>query len=208
MLTSVLALLSGAGRTLLNFGSSAKSSVQNKLNSLLRSLGFREPATKEERREILEEIKEEIEQELDNPNPKFNEVILRRETDHLKIYRINNTAKIMSLEGLITYIEPTVSRGNSKGFSLSFAVNPMYLLGIMSVIIAAAGLWYQRKSYLRNEVEEEDNASGPVQSAGPQGEEETKTSPPKTVKRRNFDPWEWKREHQQTGVLPGNYDFD
>ena len=113
MLSSVLAYLSGAGRTLLNFGSSAKSSVQNKLNSLLRSLGFREPATKEERTEILEEFKEEIEEELEGKNPKFNEVVLRRETDHLKIYRINNTAKISSFggdNGVITYIEPIVRR--------------------------------------------------------------------------------------------------
>ena len=110
MLSSLLLYLSGAGRTMLNFGSSAKSSVQNKINSLLRSLGFREPATKEERREILEELKEEIEEELEKPNPKFNEVILRRETDHLKIYRINNTAKITSLTGLISYIEPIVKK--------------------------------------------------------------------------------------------------
>ena len=96
--------------------------------------------------------------------------------------------------------KPTVSRAPTKGFSLD--INPMYLFGLLGVIIAGASLWYQRKSFLKDERSDED----PVQSTG--GEEETKkqSSPPK--KEKPFDPWEWKREHQQTGVFPGNYDFD
>ena len=101
----------------------------------------------------------------------------------------------------------TVSRAPPKGFSLD--INPVYLFGILGVIIAGASLWYQRKSYLRNEVErsDDDSGSGPVQSTGGEHNEPSKKSPPKTAKRQPFDPWEWKREHQQTGVLPGNYDF-
>ena len=97
--------------------------------------------------------------------------------------------------------KPSVSRAPSPNFSLD--INPMYLLGILGVIIAGFSLWYQRKSYLK----EEDERSGdaPVQNTG--GESETKKSPPKK-KKQPFDPWEWKREHTQTGVFPGNYDFD
>ena len=96
----------------------------------------------------------------------------------------------------------TVSRGNSKGFSLD--INPMYLFGLLGVIIAAASLWYQRKSYLKEE-ESDSGDSGPVQSTGGK-EDSTPKSPPK--KKQHSDPWAYQREHQQTGVFPGNYDFD
>ena len=169
MLTSVLALLSGAGRTLLNLGSSAKSSVQNKLNSLLRSLGFREPATKEERREILEELREEIDEELEKePNQKFNEVILRRETDHLKIYRINNTAKIMSIggnNGVITYIEPIVKKLVLRYYPLKLNIHlninlrnvktnvvVPYVLNHTAVPIIAPNRFVSRYKYIRTEL--------------------------------------------------------
>ena len=104
----------------------------------------------------------------------------------------------------------TVSRAPSKGLPLSLDINPMYLFGILGVIIAAASLWYQRKSFLKDS-EAED--SGPVQSSGGEENEAKKSSPKKlgTAKRQPFDPWDpwkWKREHQQTGVFPGNYDFD
>ena len=168
MLSSVLAYLSGAGRTILNFGSSAKSSVQNKLNSFLRSLGFREPATKEERREILEELKEEIEEELEKPNPKFNEVILRRETDHLKIYRINNTAKISFIggdNGVITYIEPIVRRLVFRYYPLKLNIHlninlknvktgtvVPYVLNHTAVAIIAPNRFATRYKYIRTEL--------------------------------------------------------
>ena len=97
----------------------------------------------------------------------------------------------------------TVSRGNSKGFSLD--INPMYLFGLLGVIIGAASLWYQRKSFLKDEQsDDEDKDNTPVQSTGE--DNEPKKQSPK--KKQDFDPWEWKREHQQTGVFPGNYDFD
>ena len=92
--------------------------------------------------------------------------------------------------------KPTVSRAPPQKVSLN--INPMYLLGIIGVIIAGASLWYQRKSFLK------EKSDPPVQSTGG-GEEETKKSPSKKVQ---HDPWEWQREHQQTGVFPGNYDFD
>ena len=102
--------------------------------------------------------------------------------------------------------KPTVSnRANPKGPFLN--INPMYLLGIIGVIIGGLSLWYQRKSFLKEQQKDDDN-----ESVSTGGETETKKSPPKkkTAKRQNFDPWEWKREHQQTGVasFPGNYDFD
>ena len=117
--------------------------------------------------------------------------------------------------------KPTVSRGVSKGPSLN--INPMYLLGLIGVIIAGASLWYQRKSFLKEQSEDHDES--PVQSTG--GEEEKKSPKPKFHKTaednrgvaRPMDPWEWKREHQQNGIasfgrdgpsgsFPGNYDFD
>ena len=168
MLTSVLALLSGAGKTLLNFGSSAKSSVQNKINSLLRSLGFRPPATKEERREILEELRDEIEEELEKPNPKFNEVILRRETDHLKIYRINNTAKIFFIggdNGVINYIEPIVKKLVERYYPLKLNIHLNinytdnrgikdipYVLNHSAVAIIAPNRFETRYNYIRTEL--------------------------------------------------------
>ena len=168
MLTSVLAFLSGAGRTLLNLGSSAKSNVQNKINSLLRSLGFSEPATKEERREILEELKEEIEEELEKPNPKFNEVVLRRETDHLKIYRINNTAKIFSIggdNGIITYIEPIVKKLVLRYYPLKLNIHlninlrnkkknivVPYVLNHTAAAIIAPNRFVSRYKYIRTEL--------------------------------------------------------
>ena len=98
--------------------------------------------------------------------------------------------------------KPTV-RSVSRAPSLN--INPMYLLGIIGVIIAGASLWYQRKSFLKEE--EEQRSDDPVQSTG--GDPEAiKKSPPKKEKKQHFDPWEWKREHQQTGMFPGNYDFD
>ena len=106
--------------------------------------------------------------------------------------------------------KPTVSRTAPKEFSLD--INPMYLLGIIGVIIAGASLWYQRKSFLKEEQSEESD-NDPVQSTGG-GEEETKKPSPKkpkfhkTPEDNRADPWAWKREHQQTGVFPGNYDFD
>ena len=107
--------------------------------------------------------------------------------------------------------KPTVSRAPPRGFSLD--INPMYLLGIIGVIIAGASLWYQRKSFLKEQKDDDDKE--PVQSTGDNDSEATRKSPslPKTAKRqhsnsREFDPWEWKREHQQTGMFPGNYDFD
>ena len=99
--------------------------------------------------------------------------------------------------------KPTTTRAPPSNFSLD--INPMYLLGIIGVIIAGASLWYQRKSFLKEQKEDEQkDEQTPVQSTG--GESEEKKSPPK--KKKPFDPWEWKREHQQTGVFPGNYDFD
>ena len=99
--------------------------------------------------------------------------------------------------------KPTVSRTPSKGFSLN--INPMYLLGLIGVIIAGASLWYQRKSFLKDSEDKDDE---PVQSSG--GETEEKKSPVKKSpkKQQHFDPWAWKREHQQIGVFPGNYDFE
>ena len=94
---------------------------------------------------------------------------------------------------------------SSRGKGISLDINPMYLLGIIGVIIAGFSLWYQRKSFLKEEEEEEQKDETPVQSTG--GESTEKKSPPKK-KKQHFDPWEWKREHQQTGVFPGNYDFD
>ena len=96
----------------------------------------------------------------------------------------------------------TVSRTSSKGLD----INPMYLFGLLGVIIAAASLWYQRKSFLKDERSDEQKDETPVQNTGG-GENEEKKSPPKK-KKQPFDPWEWKREHQQTGIFPGNYDFD
>ena len=165
MLSSLLAYLSGAGRTILNFGSSAKSSLKNKLNSLLHSFGFREPATKEERREILEELREEIDEELEKPNPKFNETILKRETDHLKIYRINNTAKIMSLDGLILYIEPIVKKLVFRYYPLKLnihlninytdsrgTIDVPYVLNHTAVPIIAPNRFASRYNYIRTEL--------------------------------------------------------
>ena len=98
--------------------------------------------------------------------------------------------------------KPTVSRPPPSTMSLD--INPMYLLGILGVIIAGASLWYQRKSFLKEEDERSgDSDSAPVQSTG---EDTAKKPSPK--KKQPFDPWEWKREHTQTGVFPGNYDFD
>ena len=97
--------------------------------------------------------------------------------------------------------KPTTSRAPSQGFSLD--INPMYLFGLLGVIIAGASLWYQRKSFLKEQEEEQT----PVQSTGGESEEKKQSSPPKKPK-KDFDPWEWKREHQQTGMFPGNYDFD
>ena len=89
---------------------------------------------------------------------------------------------------------------------LSLDINPMYLFGLLGVIIAAASLWYQRKSFLKDsEATDSGSDESAVQSTG--GESTEKKSPPKK-KKQHFDPWEWKREHQQTGIFPGNYDFD
>ena len=165
----VLAYFSGAGRILINFGSSVKSSVQNKINSFLRSLGFRGFSTKEEKREILEELRDEINEKPEKePNPKFNEVILRRETDHLKIYRINNTAKIMSIggnNGVISYIEPIVKKLVLQYYPLKLNIHLNinytdnkgikdipYVLNHTAVPIIAPNRFDTRYRYIRTEL--------------------------------------------------------
>ena len=102
--------------------------------------------------------------------------------------------------------KPTVSTAAKRGQGFSLDINPMYLFGLLGVIIAGASLWYQRKSFLKESGSDknDDNDNAPVQSTG--GEEETK-SPPKKKQKQN-DPWAYQREHQQTGIFPGNYDFD
>ena len=36
-------------------------------------------------------------------------------------------------------------------------MNPMYLLGLVGVLIAGVSLWYQRRSYLKNEGEQQSD---------------------------------------------------
>ena len=50
-----------------------------------------------------------------------------------------------------------------------FNINPMYLLGLVGVVIAGVSLWYQRKSYLKdedNEQQSDDERDGPKHSTG------------------------------------------
>ena len=80
--------------------------------------------------------------------------------------------------------KPTVSRTPPRGFSLN--INPMYLLGLIGVIIAGASLWYQRKSFLKD-------TGNPDPSGGE--EEDTKKSPIRKFhktpedNRGVMDPW-------------------
>ena len=104
--------------------------------------------------------------------------------------------------------KPTVSRAGPTKTSLD--INPMYLFGLLGVIIAAASLWYQRKSFLEEQKDDSDKDQSPVQSTGETTTPKKfhKTSEDNRGAKPSFDPWEWKREHSKGGVLPQAFDFD
>ena len=157
---------------------------------------------------------------ITNPEPVENTLSVANPKVNKKLSAMSKNTKEKQKNRRLP--KPTVSRGNSKGFSLD--INPMYLFGLLGVIIAGASLWYQRKSFLKEEESDSGDNQSPVQSTG---ETETPRSakkqspPPKTLgtAKRQHDPWAYQREHQQTGIgplgtdasfgrFPGNYDFD
>ena len=118
--------------------------------------------------------------------------------------------------------KPTsISQGS---LSKMLNISPMYLLGIIGVIIAGISLWYQRKSYLQdtggNDDDPPDLEKDPAESTSknfvhtPSDLRGAVPEPPESPTKKkdpHLDPWAWQRHHQQTGVLPnypGSFDFD
>ena len=115
MFSLLLSYLTGAGKTLLNFGSSAKSKAQKQLNTLLQKLGYNYPISKEGKLKLLEKAEKEIKKEIkktkegtDAPNL---EVVMTRDSPSVRIFRINNTTEINFMygnNGLFSHIYPLV----------------------------------------------------------------------------------------------------
>ena len=95
-------------------------------------------------------------------------------------------------------------------------INPMYLLGVIGVVIAGVSLWYQRKSYLKDEDEQQSDDKqdeGPKHSSGGESnffgptrsDLRTEVTPPvqkksakgkekqESAQQKHFDPFEWKK---------------
>ena len=98
-------------------------------------------------------------------------------------------------------------------------ISPMYLLGMIGVIIAGISLWYQRKSYLQDT----DESSEPPDLEKDPTESTSKSFvhtpsnlrgapvPEAKKSKHPMDPFEWQRHHQQQGLLPnypGSFEFD
>ena len=125
--------------------------------------------------------------------------------------------------------KPTSSSIPQGSLSKMLNISPMYLLGIIGVVIAGISLWYQRKSYLQDKDKEKDPPDLEKDLGGESTTEgfvhspsdlrgtasfgrspEPKKSPEKKHKDPHLDPWEWQQHHQQTGILPnpGVFNFN